>query len=71
MERIIRKNGYVYLVKGFKGFETYYNMGKDLDFEIEEKPIEEEKPIVEIQTLEEKPIEEEKPKRTKKQKKED
>lgn len=29
MENIIRKNGYVYLVKGEKGFETFYNMGKD------------------------------------------
>lgn len=32
MERIIKKDGYVYLVKGEKkGFETFYNMGKDPD----------------------------------------
>lgn len=32
MEKIIKKNGYVYLVEGDrKGFETYYNMGKDPD----------------------------------------
>ena len=32
MEKIIKMNGYVYLVKGDrKGFETYYNMGKDPD----------------------------------------
>ena len=31
MEKIIKKDGYVYLVKGDKGFETYYNLGKDPD----------------------------------------
>lgn len=32
MEKIIKMNGYVYLVEGDrKGFETYYNMGKDPD----------------------------------------
>ena len=32
MEKIIKINGYVYLVEGDrKGFETYYNMGKDPD----------------------------------------
>lgn len=30
MERIEKINGYVYIVEGNrKGFETYYNMGKD------------------------------------------
>ena len=32
MERIEKKNGYVYLVEGRKGFETYYNLGKDPDY---------------------------------------
>ena len=31
MEYIEKKNGYVYLVTGDKGFETFYNMGKDID----------------------------------------
>ena len=31
MEYIEKKNGYVYLVRGDKGFETFYNMGKDID----------------------------------------
>lgn len=33
MEKIVRKNGYVYLVQDWdkKGFETYYNLGKDVD----------------------------------------
>ena len=44
MDRIIRKDGYVYLVEHWdrKGFETYYNLGKDPDdlrwVEKEEKP---------------------------------
>lgn len=44
MENIIKKNGYVYLVQNWdrKGFETFYNLGKDPDdlrwFENEEKP---------------------------------
>lgn len=29
MEYILKKDGYVYLVRGDKGFETFYNMGKD------------------------------------------
>ena len=31
MDKIIRMNGYVYLVENWdrKGFETYYNLGKD------------------------------------------
>lgn len=32
MQRIEKKNGYVYLVEGEKGFETYYNLGKDYDY---------------------------------------
>ena len=28
---IIKKDGYVYEVKGNKGFETFYNLGKDPD----------------------------------------
>lgn len=31
MEKIEKRDGFVYLVKGDKGFETYYNMGKDID----------------------------------------
>lgn len=32
MDKIVRKNGYVYLVEGNNiGFETYYNLGKDID----------------------------------------
>lgn len=33
MEKIVRMNGYVYLVQNWdkKGFETYYNIGKDPD----------------------------------------
>ena len=31
MDTIIRKNGNVYLVNGEKGFEIYFNMGKDYD----------------------------------------
>ena len=44
MEKIIKQNGYVYLVQDLyrKGFETYINMGKDPDdprwYEKEEKP---------------------------------
>lgn len=32
MERIVKKDGYVYLVEGYDGFETYYNLGKDQDY---------------------------------------
>lgn len=34
MEKIIRMNGYVYLVQDWdkKGFETYVNLGKDPDY---------------------------------------
>lgn len=42
MGNIIKKNGYVYLVEGVKGFETYYRLGKDPD-ELE-KEIVEDKP---------------------------
>lgn len=43
MDKIIKKNGYVYLVKNWdrKGFETLYNMGKDPDdpmWQEEDKP---------------------------------
>ena len=33
MEKIVKKDGYVYLVKNWeqKGFETFYNLGKDPD----------------------------------------
>lgn len=33
MEKIIKMNGYVYLVEGWdkKGFETYHYLGKDID----------------------------------------
>lgn len=35
MEKIVRMNGFVYLVQDFdkKGFETYHNLGKDPDYE--------------------------------------
>lgn len=43
MEKIVKKDGYVYLVQDYdrKGFETYVNMGKDPDDErwIEDTPI--------------------------------
>jgi ribosomal protein L24E len=31
MEYIIKKDGYVWSVSGRKGFEIYFNMGKDPD----------------------------------------
>ena len=31
MERIEKMNGFVYLVEGEDGFETYHNLGKDPD----------------------------------------
>ena len=31
MGKIEKKNGFVYLVQGAKGFETYFRLGKDLD----------------------------------------
>lgn len=31
MEHIEKRSGYVYLVSGRKGFETYFNVGKDPD----------------------------------------
>lgn len=57
MPNVIKKiDGYVYLVENAaqKGFETYYNMGKDIDdprwFEDEEKLeiVEKEDDIIEI-----------------------
>lgn len=32
MDRIVKQNGYVYLVSGEKGFETYHNLGKDPEY---------------------------------------
>lgn len=54
MERIEKIDGFVYLVKGDKGFETYYNLGKDPDdprwYEDEEELeiVEKEDDIIEI-----------------------
>ena len=33
MEKIVKMNGYVYLIQDYerKGFETYHNLGKDID----------------------------------------
>lgn len=31
MQYFLRKEGYVYLVEGDKGFEIFYNLGKDPD----------------------------------------
>lgn len=31
MGKIIKKDGYVYYVEGEKGFETFHNLGKDID----------------------------------------
>jgi len=42
MDKIVKKDGYVYLVENFykKGFETYHNLGKDPENERwKEKPI--------------------------------
>ena len=41
------KNGYVYIVEGRKGFETYYIMGKDPNLYEEEKKktVKKEKPF--------------------------
>lgn len=44
MEKIIKKDGYVYLVSGDKGFETFYNLGKDYDYWNPQPQIENEKP---------------------------
>lgn len=39
MQRIEKKNGFVYLVEGENGFEIYHNLGKDPDLlEEEQKP---------------------------------
>ena len=39
MEKIIKMNGYVYLVEGDIGFETYHKLGKDQEYwENLEKP---------------------------------
>ena len=41
MERIVKKDGYVYLVKENSNdgrFKTWYNLGKDPDYMEEEQP---------------------------------
>lgn len=50
-KKIVKKRGYVYLVEGEKGFETFFNLGKDYDDpkwheneHVEEEKIENEKP---------------------------
>lgn len=45
MERIKKINGFVYLVEGEKkGFETFYNLGKDIDSPIWKEEENDEKP---------------------------
>lgn len=49
MEKIVKKDGYVYLVQDFdrKGFETFYKLGKDIDspmWKEEVKEMSQEKP---------------------------
>lgn len=41
MDKIIKENGYVYLVEHWdrKGFETYHNLGKDIDSPIWENEV--------------------------------
>lgn len=43
MERIIKRDGYVFLVKDWerKGFETYHNLGKDPNHPMWHEEIEE------------------------------
>lgn len=43
MEKITKINGFVYLVKDFerKGFETFYNLGKDIDDPMWKEEVEE------------------------------
>lgn len=43
MNRIEKRDGYVYLVEDCdkKGFETYYNLGKDIDSPIWEDEVKE------------------------------
>lgn len=66
MGNIVKRDGFVYLVQGNKkGFETYYNLGKDID-DPRWKEDEEELEIVE----KEDDIIEIKPKKGKKTKKE-
>lgn len=31
MKKIVKNDGYIFLVEGSIGFETYYNLGKDID----------------------------------------
>jgi ribosomal protein L24E len=55
MEKIIRKDGFVFLVQDWdkKGFETYYNLGKDPDDdrwgEQEEKPKQKKRKIKKVE----------------------
>lgn len=46
MDKIIKKDGYVFLVQDWdrKGFATYYNLGKDFDDPRWEEKDNEEKP---------------------------
>ena len=54
MDKIIKRDGFVYEVVGDKGFETFYNLGKDIDdprwYEDEEELeiVEKEDDIIEI-----------------------
>lgn len=43
MNKIEKRNGYVYFVENFdkKGFETYHNLGKDIDSPIWEDEVKE------------------------------
>lgn len=43
MEKIVKMNGYVYMVQDWdkKGFETYYNLGKDPDSEMWKEEVKE------------------------------
>ena len=56
-KKILKKGGYVYLVEGEKGFETFFNLGKDYDDPMWHENVEKEEIIFE------------KPKKNKKQKK--
>ncbi len=41
MGKIISRNGYMYMVEGEKGFETFHNLGKDPNDPIWKEEIEE------------------------------
>lgn len=63
MDRIEKRNGYVYLVEGRKGFETFFNLGKDQEYwdnleKNKKKKTKKEEPKVEsIETIEQIDIE--------------